>query len=140
MYNKLHEVFEEAVKDHATTSLNGNEYDARMSYGVKIIKYHEDNSIEILNTAKGGDYYMEIEEDEYNLFFEHGWVEAVCKMALIKYKERLDVIEQKVKDEINGRNNSKYLTFLKDTRRNTLNKYYYITQKLNKNEKSIKNN
>jgi hypothetical protein len=57
-------------------------------------------------------------------------------MALTKYKERLGVIEQKIKDEINGRNNSKYLTFLKDTRRNTLNKYYFITQKLNKNVKS----
>ncbi len=136
MYNKLHEVFEEAENDHGTTNLNGNEYDARMSYGIKIIKNHEDNSIEILNTAKGGDYYQEINEDEYNLFFDFGWVVGVCKMALTKYKERLGVIEQKIKDEINGRNNSKYLTFLKDTRRNTLNKYYFITQKLNKNVKS----
>ena len=55
-------------------------------------------------------------------------------MALIKYKERLDVIETKMKDEINGRNNSKYISFLKDTRKNTLTKYYEITQKLNQHE------
>jgi len=64
MYNKLHEVFEEAVQDHATTSLNGTESDARMSYGVKIVRNHLDNSIEIFNTAKGGDYYKELDEDE----------------------------------------------------------------------------
>jgi hypothetical protein len=39
-----------------------------------------------------------------------------------------------MKDEINGRNNSKYISFLKDTRKNTLTKYYKITQKLNQHE------
>jgi hypothetical protein len=150
MYNELHDVYEEAVKDHATTNLDSNEYDARMSHGIKIVRTHEDNSIQIFNTARGGDYYKELEEDEYNLlggdyykeleedeynlFFEFGWVVGVCKMALIKYKERLDVIETKIKDEINGRNNSKYISFLKETRKNTLNKYYKITQKLNQHE------
>jgi hypothetical protein len=105
MYNELHDVYEEAVKDHATTNLDSNEYDARMSHGIKIVRTHEDNSIQIFNTARGGDYYKELEEDEYNFFFEFGWVVGVCKMALIKYKERLDVIETKMKDEINGRNN-----------------------------------
>ena len=134
MYSELHNVYEEAVEDHATTNLDGNEYDARMSYGIKIVRNHEDNSIQIFNTAKGGDYYKELEEDEYNLFFEFGWVVGVCKLALVKYKERLDVIETKMKDEINGRNNSKYIGFLKDTRKRTLNKYYKITQKLNQHE------
>ena len=105
-----------------------------MSHGIKIIRTHEDKSIQIFNTARGGDYYKELEEDEYNFFFEFGWVVGVCKMALIKYKERLDVIETKMKDEINGRNNSKYISFLKDTRKNTLTKYYKITQKLNQHE------
>ncbi len=140
MYNKLHEVFEEAVQDHATTSLNGTESDARMSYGVKIVRNHLDNSIEIFNTAKGGDYYKELDEDEYNIFFDFGWVVGVCKMALIKYKERLANIEIKMKEEINGRNNSKYISFLKDTRKQTMNKYFKTTQKLKDYDKSIKNN
>ena len=72
MYNELHNVYEQAVKDHATTNLDGNEYDARMSYGIKIVRNHKDNSIQIFNTAKGGDYYKELEEDEYISFLNLG--------------------------------------------------------------------
>tara|TARA_R110002126_G_C10417829_1_gene497137 strand:+ start:981 stop:1388 length:408 start_codon:yes stop_codon:yes gene_type:complete len=130
MYSKLHDVYEEAEQDHSTTNLSGDESDARMCYGVKIVRHHEDKSIEIFNTAKGGDYYKELDEDEYNLFFDFGWVVGVCKMALKKYKDRLDNIELKMKDEINGRNNSKYIGFLKETRKQTMNKYFKTTQKL----------
>jgi len=140
MYNILNDVFEEAVKDHASTNLNGTEIDARMCNGIKIIRHHEDNSIEIFNTAKGGDYYRELEDEEYDIFFEHGWVVGVCKMSLTKYKERLATIEVKMKEEINGRNNSKYISFLKETRRTTMNKYFKTTQKLKDYDKSIKNN
>lgn len=134
MYSKLHDVYNEAVEDYGSANLNGTDYDARISNGIKIIKSHEDNSIEIFNTARGGDYYKELSEEEYDLFFKHGWVIGVCKLSLKKYKERLDIIEQKMKNEINGRNNSKYISFLKETRKSTLNKYYNITQKLNQHE------
>ena len=63
MYNILNDVFEEAVKDHASTNLNGTEIDARMCNGIKIIRHHGDNSIEIFNTAKGGDYYRELKDE-----------------------------------------------------------------------------
>jgi|TARA_R110000765_G_scaffold51726_8_gene104397 hypothetical protein len=132
MYSELNDVFEEAVNDHASRRLNGSDEDAMLSCGIKIVRYHEDDNIEIYNTAKGGDYYKEIEEDEYNLFFDNGWVAGVCKMSLKKYKERLETIKNKMKDEINGRNNAKYISFLKDTIRTTMNKYYNTTQKLNK--------
>lgn len=136
MHTRLNEVFNEAVNDYASTNLDGDEYDAMMSYGIKIVRNHSDDSIQIFNTARGGDYYKEIKEEEYTIFFEEGWTIGVRKMALAKYKERLDNIEKKMKDEINGRNNAKYISFLKETRKSTLNKYYNVTQKLNKNVKS----
>jgi len=136
MHTRLNEVFNEAVNDYASTNLDGDEYDAMMSYGIKIVRNHSDDSIQIFNTARGGDYYKEIKEEEYTIFFEEGWTIGVRKMALAKYKERLDNIEKKMKDEINGRNNAKYISFLKETRKTTLNKYYNVTQKLNQNVKS----
>ena len=136
MHTRLNEVFNEAVNDYASTNLDGDEYDAMMYYGIKIVRNHSDDSIQIFNTARGGDYYKEIKEEEYTIFFEEGWTIGVRKMALAKYKERLDNIEKKMKDEINGRNNAKYISFLKETRKSTLNKYYNVTQKLNKNVKS----
>ena len=61
-------------------------------------------------------------------------------MALERYTNKLTLIENKIKEEINGRNNANYLNFLKETRTQTLNNYYNVTQKLNQNDKPIKNN
>jgi len=134
MYNELHQVFEDALKDFNAANLDGETYKSRMAHGIKIVKYDEDDSVVIYNTAKGGDYYEEISEEEYTMFFNDGWELSVCNMCLTKYTNRLKVIEEKIKLEINGRNNSKYLDFLKETRKETLKRYYIITQKKNNYE------
>jgi len=140
MYNILHQVFEDALNDCGAVRLDGDDYRAVIYFGVKIINYNEDNSIVIYNTARGGDYYSEFTEDEYNLFMEEGWSKGLNTMALDRYTSRLKLIESKIKTEVNGRNNTKYLDFLKTNRKETLNKYYKVTQKFNKNDKSTKNN
>ena len=140
MYNILHQVFEDALNDCGAVRLDGDDYRAVICFGIKIVNYNEDNSIVIYNTARGGDYYSEFTEDEYNLFMEEGWSKGLNTMALDRYTSRLKLIESKIKTEVNGRNNTKYLDFLKTTRKETLNKYYKVTQKFNKNDKSTKNN
>ena len=140
MCTKLHNIFEEAMDYCNTANLDGIDYKARLSYGIKIVKYDDDDSIVIYNTAKGGDYYQEITEEQYEMFFKEGWKIGVLKMALERYTSKLSLIEQRIKEEINGRNNTNYLEFLKETRTNTLNNYYNVTQKLNQNDKPIKNN
>jgi len=140
MRNELHDIFEEALNYCNTANLDGFDYKARLSYGIKIVKYDDDNSIVIYNTAKGGDYYEELSEEEYDMFFQEGWRIGVLKMALNRYTNKLKIIEDKIKEEINGRNNINYLDFLKQTRTTTLNNYYNVTQKLNQNDKPTKNN
>ena len=140
MCTKLHNIFEEAMNYCNTANLDGIDYKARLSYGIKIVKYDDDDSIVIYNTAKGGDYYQELTEEQYEMFFKEGWKIGVLKMALERYTSKLSLIEQRIKEEINGRKNANYLEFLKETRTNTLNKYYNVTQKLNQNDKPIKNN
>jgi len=140
MCTKLHNIFEEAMDYCNTANLDGIDYKARLSYGIKIVKYDDDDSIVIYNTAKGGDYYQELTEEQYEMFFKEGWKIGVLKMALERYTSKLSLIEQRIKEEINGRNNTNYLEFLKETRTNTLNNYYNVTQKLNQNDKPIKNN
>jgi len=140
MCNELHNVFEEALSYCNTANLDGIDYKARLSYGIKIVKYDEDDSIVIYNTSKGGDYYEELTEEQYDVFFKEGWKVGVLKMALERYTNKLTLIENKIKEEINGRNNANYLNFLKETRTQTLNNYYNVTQKLNQDDKPIKNN
>jgi len=140
MYTELHNVFEEALSYSNTANLDGIDYNARLSYGIKIVKYDEDDSIVIYNTSKGGDYYQELTEEQYDMFFKQGWKVGVLKMALERYTNKLTLIEKKIKEEINGRNNANYLNFLKETRTQTLNNYYNVTQKLNQDDKPTKNN
>ena len=134
MYSELHNIFEEAMNYCNTANLDGIDYKARLSYGIKIVKYDDDDSIVIYNTAKGGDYYQELTEEQYDMFFKQGWKVGVLKMALERYTNKLTLIEQKIKEEINGRNNANYLNFLKETRTQTLNNYYNVTQKLNQDD------
>lgn len=140
MSEELRNIFEEAMDYCNTANLDGIDYKARLSHGIKIVKYDDDDSIVIYNTSKGGDYYQEITEEQYEMFFKEGWKIGVLKMALERYTSKLSLIEQRIKEEINGRNNTNYLEFLKETRTNTLNNYYNVTQKLNQNDKPIKNN
>ena len=134
MYSELHNIFEEAMNYCNTANLDGIDYKARLSYGIKIVKYDDDGSIVIYNTAKGGDYYQELTEEQYDMFFKQGWKVGVLKMALERYTNKLTLIENKIKEEINGRNNANYLNFLKETRTQTLNNYYNVTQKLNQDD------
>ena len=131
MYSVLNDIFEQAVRDHNSTNLDGDTYESRMYYGIKIVRENESKTITIYDTARGGDYYKELEEEEYDLFFDFGWKTAVRKLTLVRYKDRLKSVEEKIKHEINGRNNAKYLVYLKEIRANTMNKYYNVTQKLN---------
>jgi len=50
--------------------------------GVKIQKFG--NHIEILNTAKGGDYFKELDKDEYEFFFKDGWKMGAINLAKSK--------------------------------------------------------
>jgi hypothetical protein len=135
MHSELHQIFEDALSDNNIANLDGDGYLSRLSHGIKIVKYDDDNSVVMYNTGKGGDYYSELNEKEYQIFFEHGWKMGVLTIGLERYTDKLKLVEVKIKEEINGRNNARYLEFLKNTRKETLNKYYKITQKLNQHDK-----
>lgn len=98
--------------------------------GVKIQKFG--NHIEILNTAKGGDYFKELDEDEYKFFFKDGWKMGAINLALSNYSFKLDLIEQKIKTEVNTRKNDKHIQNLKSKREAILKKYSKQKIKLNK--------
>ena len=99
MYSVLNDIFEQAVRDHNSTNLDGDTYESRMYYGIKIVRENESKTITIYDTARGGDYYKELEEEEYDLFFDFGWKTAVRKLTLVRYKDRLKSVEEKIKHE-----------------------------------------
>jgi hypothetical protein len=136
-YDKLNMLFEDALKDGYATNMDGEDYEARLSYGIKIVR-NKDMSVSLFNTFKGGDYYQELNDDEYGIFLEKGWKHGLYKLCIKRYREKIDTINLKLRDEKNTRNNSRYIDFLKSTLKDTFDKYNTITKKLN--HESTENN
>ena len=100
-----------------------------MGNGVKLQSFA--SKIEILNCSKGGHYYQEIEEDEYEYFLENGGKKGKIQVAINNCKHKLELIERRMKVEMNTRKNDKHIQNLKTRRANLIKKYADHNVKLN---------
>lgn len=96
--------------------------------GVKIQKFNE--RIEIMNTAKGGSYYSECTALEYSYFEKYGWHVGCVKLGISNCLHKLQLIENKIKNEVNTRKNDKHIQNLKNRREQALHKYAQLQLKL----------
>jgi len=129
-YN-LDDIYNQSLEDTYAIQLDGDGYESRMVYGTKIIKDKLDGSIQILNTARGGDYYSHLTTEQLNNFLEKGWRYGVFVLSLSNYRSKLDVIEQRIKEYINDKKSEKQIGILKSSRERILSKYSEINSKLN---------
>ena len=114
----LEEIFNEAIVDCNSANLNG--------------KGHEDNisgEIKIFN-PRGKDYDEELTPQEY-LTFQQGWRIGVYKLVLKVYRNRLDLIQKRMAEEMNNKKSQSSLKGFRDRRLSLTTKYFQITQKLN---------
>ena len=133
MYN-IEDVFLQATQDNNAVKVTKPFGRGIINYGVKIQKFP--SKTEILNCARSGDYFQELTREEYELFYIYGWREGALRLAMKNYKRKLDIIESKIKTEVNTRKNDKHIQKLKTTRENLLLKY----SKRNKQLTNIKTN
>ena len=82
----LDDVFRDALEDEFGANLDTKTSEARLVFGVKILRDKDSGDVEILNTTKGGDYYEEISLDEYKNFFKKGWRYGVYLVSLSNYR------------------------------------------------------
>ena len=127
--HKLNDIFNQANTDEVSINIDGSGYEARLRQGIKITK--EENSHHIFNTTIGV-FYQEISEEQYQTFYEYGWVIGVHKLALINYKRKLKVVEDKMRNEVNTRKNDKHIKTLKKSRLSLIESYRKASNKLNK--------
>ena len=127
----LEDIMQQAIDDAYSTNVDNNKIISRLLYGCKISKDLLTNKIEILNTAKGGEWYSKLTTSELNYFFEEGWRIGVYELALSNYRTKLDRVERLIKAEINGRKNPKQILSLKASRENIMNRYATIKRKFN---------
>ena len=131
MKYSLDDIYNQSMNDNYSLQLDGDGYESRMVYGTKIIKDKLDGSIQILNTARGGDYYSHLNSEQMNNFLEKGWRYGVFVLSLSNYRSKLDIIEQRIKMFINEKRSEKQILQLKASRERILAKYSEINFKLN---------
>lgn len=126
----LNNIFSEASKDYGTTEMHGSGYEAYMKLGIKISRDSETNDIKLYDHSAGGNYYVEMGDQDKQLILDEGWSVGVLKITLDKYKEKLERIKKSISKELNGNNSKKRLNYFKESRQQILNKYYKIIQKI----------
>ncbi len=97
--------------------------------GVKIQEF--DDGIQILNMGKGGDYFKECSDEEYDFFYRDGWRKGCTQVSMSNCLHKLSIIESRIKTELNTRKNDKHIQNLKNRRETLLNKYTNLKTELN---------
>jgi len=113
----LRQVFKEANNSRLSVHGDCSKESFSMLHGIKICKDKMTNAITIYNTTIGGNYYRELEPDQYKVFCEKGWDVGVCYVASVNYKRKLEAINRRIKDLINKKSYSdKQYRQLKESR------------------------
>jgi hypothetical protein len=126
---ELYYIFEDALKDRKAIETKTSKVHSVIANGIKIQKFSD--RIEILNMGKGGDYFKECSLEEYDFFYEDGWIIGCYRVKLNNCLHKLKIIEEKIKTEVNTRKNDKHIQNLKSRRESILKKYTINKNKLN---------
>ena len=134
MQYNLVEVFDQAVSDNYLGAISGDGYLSIILYGIKIIKDESTSEVQILATNNTGEHYINIDDDDLNVFLEKGWKYGTYQLSLSNYRLKLDWIESRIKKAINSgmKESSKKFYELKSDRDNILDSYQRVTIKFNK--------
>ena len=121
----LEEIYEQAMNDNSSMHTTMSRGNAIINMGVKLQKFSSN-----INCSKGGDYFKELSSAEYEIFYNEGWKIGCIKTAMNNCLYKLDLIESRMKIEVNTRKNDKHIQNLKSRRENILHKYSKHNNKL----------
>lgn len=93
-----------------------------------------DGVIKIYSTTET-DFYKEISDEHYAMFYELDFEECVNELRRRKYIKKINRINVELRDEVNAKNNHRRYKHLKTERNNLIRKYNEIT---NDNSRKIK--
>lgn len=114
------QVFNQAYNDRLGVRITTKDSVSVIYRGVKV--ENKDNNVRVLNMALNGDFYMEITDKQYKVFFEHGFRRGVYEVCMENYKRTLETLSQDIRKEVSKRNNVKHYDALKEYRNTIMNK------------------
>lgn len=128
MYS-VSDIFFQALEDPRSVKQTLHKSEVILGKSVRIEKCG--NNIELYNLNKGGDYYKPLNEIELQCFMDNGWKAGQLHLVIMNCLFKLDLIEKKIKTEVNTRKNDKHIQSLKTRREGMLVKYTKNKRKLN---------
>jgi len=117
----MEQVFKQASQDGLSTRLTTQTSEAYIYKGVKIIK--DEDGIRVLNTKFNGDYYHEVTKDEYAIFEKNGWRVGCYIVATSNNRKALNMISEKIQEEIKTMKNLKRYNMLVKYRDTVINRF-----------------
>jgi hypothetical protein len=117
----MEQVFKQASLDGLSTRLTTPDSESYIYKGVKIIK--DDISIKILNTKFNGDYYQEVTNEEYAIFKKNGWRVGCYIVATSNNRKALNMISEKIQEEIKTMKNLKRYNMLVKYRNTIIHRF-----------------
>jgi len=106
----MEQVFKQASLDGISTRLTTPISESYIYKGVKIIK--DEDGIRVLNTKFNGDYYQEVTDEEYVIFEKNGWRTGCYIVATSNNRKALNIISEKIQEEIKTMKNLKRYNML----------------------------
>jgi len=106
----MEQVFKQASQDGLSTRLTTPTSEAYIYKGVKIIK--DEDGVRVLNTKFNGDYYHEVTSEEYAIFEKNGWRVGCYIVATSNNRKALNMISEKIQEEIKTMKNLKRYNML----------------------------
>jgi len=118
--NTKEQIFNQAYNDRLSVRIITRDSVSLVFRGVKV--ENKDNNITVYNTNKGGDFYREVTQDQYQVFFDKGFRQGVYEVNTSNYKDTLDMLSIKIRNEVASRNNLKHYNMLKEYRNTIMQK------------------
>jgi hypothetical protein len=117
----MEQVFKQASFDGLSTRLTTPDSESYIYKGVKIIK--DEDGVRVLNTKFNGDYYQEVTDEEYAIFEKNGWRTGCYLVATSNNRKALNIISDKIQEEIKTMKNLKRYNMLVRYREVVINRF-----------------
>jgi hypothetical protein len=117
----MEQVFKQASLDGLSTRLTTPVSESYIYKGIKIIK--DEDGIRVLNTKFNGDYYQEVTKEEYAIFEKNGWRTGCYLVATSNNRKALNIISEKIQEEIKTMKNLKRYNMLVRYREVVINRF-----------------
>lgn len=119
MYNPI-DLWYDADMSNRGVKMNHDDCESIIYMGIKIEK--KDNDVRLLNTKKGGNFYKEVTDEQYDMFFENGFLLGVYNVVKANTERSLQIVAETINEELTGTRNEKKYEYLKTKRMNLMNK------------------